>query len=327
VHTRLAGAVTSTLYEALARSQLVQEYTEAFHKATGLALRLAPASGRAKRTTFGRRGNLFCELVNKATGGCPACLRIQAELQECLRKKLAPQQICCPMKLTDLAVPVVVGGEHVATLFGGQVFRQPPKRRDFERATKVLIGWGISPDDLPTLRDAYLQVRFVPDGQFQAMLRLLVLFAENLAESANHCLLGSRTAETAPVTQAKELVQAHLGNPLTMRALAQQVHLSPCYFCRLFRQNTGLRFTEYVCRLRVEHAKRLLWQRSARIADVAMECGFGDVSYFDRMFKKCVGVTPTEYRRPHAGRPGPASRSLGPLGRTAKSSKEKAILP
>jgi AraC-like DNA-binding protein len=225
-----------------------------------------------------------------------------------VREKLAPQKICCPMKLTDLVVPVVVGGEHVATLCGGQVFRQPPKRRDFERAAEVLLGWGVSPDDLPRLREAYFQTRVVSDDQFQAMLQLLMLFAQNLAGSANHCLLASHPAEAAPVTQAKEWMRAHLGDPLTMRAMAQRLHLSPCYFCRLFRNNTGLRFTDYVCRARVEHAKRLLLRCSVRIADVAMECGFGDVSYFNRIFKKCVGVTPTEYRHARARRPTFASQ-------------------
>ena len=231
------------------------------------------------------------------------------------------------MKLTDLAVPVVVEGKHVATLLGGQVLRQPPKQRDFERAVKVLLGWGVNPGDLPVLSDAYFQTRVVPDDEFQAMLRLLLLFAEHLAESANHCLLASHAAEPAPVTKVKELVQAHLSEPLTMRTMAQQVSLSPFYFCHLFRKSTGLRFTEYVCRVRVEHAKRLLLRRSMHIVEAAMACGFGDVSYFNRTFKKCVGETPTQYRRARARRPKHASRSLGPLGCTAKSSKEKAILP
>lgn len=212
------------------------------------------------------------------------------------------------MKLIDLAVPVVVEGKHVATLWGGQVFRQPPTRRDFERATKVLNGWGVSPDDLPALREAYFQTRVVSDDQFQAMLRLLTLFAQNLAGSANHCLLASHAAEAAPVTEAKEWMRAHPSDPLTMRAMAQRLHLSPCHFCRLFRKDTGLRFTEYVCRARVEHAKRLLLRRTMRIADVAMNSGFGDVSYFNRMFRKCVGVTPTEYRHTRARRAGRASQ-------------------
>ena len=206
------------------------------------------------------------------------------------------------MKLTDLAVPVVVEGKHVATLYGGQVFCQPPKRRDFRRASNQLFRWGISPKCLPALREAYFQTRVVSNGQFQAMLRLLVLFAQNLAGAANHCLLASDPAEAAPVTQAKEWLQAHLGEQLTMRTMARQVHLNPCYFCRLFRKNTGFRFTEYVCRARVERAKRLLLRRPGRIADVAMNSGFGDVSYFNRMFKKFAGVTPTEYRRACAGR-------------------------
>jgi len=295
--------VSVTVYTALACLQPVREYTEAFHRATGVALRLAPASSLSKRAAFGRRGNPFCELVNQATGGCPACLGIQQKLQACLRKKLAPQQIACPMKLVDLAVPVVVEGKHVATLWGGQVFRQPPKRRDFDQMADVLIAWGVSRDDLPKLREAYFGTRVVSDEQFQAILRLLMIFAQNLVEAANRCLLTSHAGEAAAVARAREWVQVHLGEPLTMRAMAERARLSPCHFCRLFRRGTGLRFTDYVCRARVERAKRLLIRRTAHIADVAMECGFGDISYFNRVFKKCAGVTPTEYRLGRARRP------------------------
>ena len=124
----------------------------------------------------------------------------------------------------------------------------------------------------------------------------------------------SRPAEAAPVTRARKWLEAHLGERLTMRAVAREVHLNPCYFCRLFRKSTGLRFTEYVCRARIERAKQL-------------SCGFGDLSYFNRTFKKCVGVTPTVYRRARGWRRRGASRGRASQGGTAKSSKKKSILP
>jgi AraC-like DNA-binding protein/ligand-binding sensor protein len=315
----------SPIYAALASSQLVREYTEQFHKLTGAALRLTPASGELKRGTFGRRGNLFCDLLNKAAGGSPVCQKTQAELQKRLDSKLAPQHICCPVKLTDLAVPVVFEGKHVATLSGGQVLRQAPTRRDFERTASVLVDGGISPDDLPKLRKAYFQTRVIADDQFRAMLRLLVLFAENLAESANRCLLAAHGEEAVAVTQAKEWVRRHPAEPITMRAMAQRVHLSPSYFCRLFSKDGGLRFTEYVCRVRVEYAKHLLLPGAGRVGDVAMNSGFGDISYFNRMFKKCVGVTPTEYRHGRGWRPR-RSVVLGHVGGTGDSI-QKAPIP
>ena len=120
--------MNSSVYDALACSQLVRECAETFHTATGLALRLAPAHSVGKWTTFGRRGNPFCELVNKIPGGCRSCAESQLKLQRRLERKLTPQQIRCPMGLTDLAVPVVIGGEYVATLLGGQAFCQPSER-------------------------------------------------------------------------------------------------------------------------------------------------------------------------------------------------------
>jgi hypothetical protein len=58
--------------------------------------------------------------------------------QNCAGKKLVPQQFSCFAGLTDIAVPVVVNGRHVATMMGGQVFRRPPTERDFQMVVKML---------------------------------------------------------------------------------------------------------------------------------------------------------------------------------------------
>src|SRR5207244_539424 len=71
---------------------------------------------------------------------CAACMKIQRELQRRLSRKLAQQEICCFAGMIDLAVPVIVGGQQVATLLGGQVFRQKPGRRQFDRIREASNG-------------------------------------------------------------------------------------------------------------------------------------------------------------------------------------------
>ena len=74
------------------------------------------------------------------------------------------------------------------------------------------------------------------------------------------------------------------------------MHVSPCQFCRVFRAATGLRLTDYIGRLRVERAKVLLANASVGIAEVAYAVGFGSISHFNAVFRRCLEQSPTQYR-------------------------------
>jgi AraC-like DNA-binding protein len=88
---------------------------------------------------------------------------------------------------------------------------------------------------------------------------------------------------------------------LTVRELAERLHISPCYFCKLFRKQTGLTFTEYRTQVRIETAKRLLLNRSRRVSEAAYESGFDSIPYFNRAFRRHVGCSPSEFRVRQAG--------------------------
>jgi AraC-like DNA-binding protein len=73
--------------------------------------------------------------------------------------------------------------------------------------------------------------------------------------------------------------------------------MSPFYFCKTFKKSTGLRFTQYVSRFRVEAAKKLLLNRHYRASEVADEVGFPTVTQFNRVFRRIAGESPTDYRQ------------------------------
>jgi AraC family transcriptional regulator len=79
--------------------------------------------------------------------------------------------------------------------------------------------------------------------------------------------------------------------------LAQQIGFSPYHFARLFRRTTGESPHQFVMRQRVEHAQRLLMQRDAPLAAVALACGFANQSHFTQSFKRQIGLTPRAYRQ------------------------------
>ena len=92
-------------------------------------------------------------------------------------------------------------------------------------------------------------------------------------------------------------IRDHAGKDLTLEVLAQQTGFSPYYFARLFRRTTGETPHQYVRRERLARARRLLESTELSLAEVAAASGFGDQSYFTRVFKRILRVTPAAYRR------------------------------
>lgn len=197
--------------------------------------------------------------------------------------------------MTDLAVPVVVGGEHVATLLGGQVFQQKPGRRQFDRVARQLRKWEMG-DKLRQIKRAYFRTPVVSEKRFQGAVRLLAMLATQLAESATRYLAASQRHEPPSVRQAKKFVYAHAGERVSLRQIADHVHMSKHYFCKIFKQATQVTFSEFVARVRVEDAKKLLADPRLRMAEVADSTGFYSISQFNRMFRRYAGKSPTGYR-------------------------------
>lgn len=282
-------------FEDLVRLPLIREFEAAFCKATGVSLRVVPPDQPKPHLTPEASGNPFCALVGSTPTGCAACLETEVRAQRNAARKLASQQIYCFAGLTVVAVPVIVGGQHVATLLSGQVFRREPTERDFGMVVKML-GGGPNGEWVKKARKAYFETPVVTADRFQAILQLLNLFAQYLADHASRQALACSETEPAAVARAKQFVQSHAEEAFSLAQVVQHVHVDRFYFCKLFKKATGMTLTEYVARVRVEKAKLLLADPSLRISEVVFAAGFGSIPRFNSVFKRHVGTTPTEYR-------------------------------
>ena len=92
--------------------------------------------------------------------------------------------------------------------------------------------------------------------------------------------------------QAIDYIQEHLAQQISLNELANDLGISRYYFCRLFKQSTGLSPHQYVIQQRVERAKQLLLQGKMSIVDIAQACGFTHQSHLNRHFKRLTGVSP-----------------------------------
>ena len=98
--------------------------------------------------------------------------------------------------------------------------------------------------------------------------------------------------------RALAYLKDHAAEPVTLGDLARQAHVSQSHLGFLFRSELGTTFKLLLQQLRIEHAKQLLRDgQRLRITDVALQVGFGDLSHFEKSFRRAVGVSPRSYRR------------------------------
>jgi AraC-like DNA-binding protein len=282
-------------FSDLARLPVVQIYEAAFRKATGVPLKVVPPNAPQQRLSFGPLENEFCTLVASMPDGCAACLETQTRLLRSSGRKMASQQVHCFAGLTVVAMPVVVGGQHVAAIMSGQVFRREPTERDFQMVLKM-VGGNPCREWERKVRKAYFETPVVTAERFQAILQLLGVFAQYLADFAGRQALATTATEPPAVANAKTFVQAHVEEPITLAQVVNHVHVSRFYFCKLFRKATGMTLTDYIVRARLEKAKSLLADPAMRISEVVFAAGFGSIPRFNNVFKRYVGMAPTEYR-------------------------------
>ena len=100
----------------------------------------------------------------------------------------------------------------------------------------------------------------------------------------------------SPVHRAVAYIHEHLGQGLSLQQVARHVHMNSNYFSELFKRETGKNYIEFVTEAKMQKAMTILRETPAKISEVANEVGYEDLKYFNRLFKKFTGVTPSEYR-------------------------------
>jgi len=173
--------------------------------------------------------------------------------------------------VVETRVPVKVGKSMLASLVTGGVRLQPATDAHFMPVAKALLDSDRSAAEIRGAKVHFEQVPVMEPERYEAAVAILRSFSLQLGESAHRVLFAHATHEPEPVRNAKN-------------------------FCKLFKRATGLTFTDFVNRARVEKAKRLLMRPSARITEIAYDVGFQSLSHFNRSFRRIADESPSEFR-------------------------------
>jgi len=263
------------LVEALKQSRFYQEYGEAFTKMTGLALVLMPAAPPAGA----RCGQEAQDHSSRAArweiaGECPV---VNPPADHCFT-----------------IVPVSVKGRVIGYLRTGLMVVHNPTAEQFEDFLRPAGPLGGA--DRESLKNAYFSAAVLTEKTHESAVRLLSFLAQHLGMLSIQVFISPKVAEPSYINQARAYIQEHQSEKIYLAHVASLVNLNPFYFCKIFKRVTGLNFTEYVARVRIEKSKILLANAELAVADVALASGFQTITHFNRVFKKLTGFSPTAFR-------------------------------
>ena len=301
---------------------------------TGTAIITIDYKGAPVTKHSGRTG--FCGVIRENPVSCKRCHRCDALAGLEAVRLGRPYIYLCHCGIVDVAVPVVVGDRYLGAVMFGQV-RIPNEDADGkvdrlvseisrvpegkEEAYKKLLELY---DKIPRMEYSqvvkiaelmedlvgYLverEIRHKNDTQtYQWLLRMneaggsvgVELQELRPPEPVREKLPGQvELSKSSPVYPAVAYIHSHLGEAVSMNAMANLCHLSPSYFSRLFRRELGEGFTDYIGRRKVEQAKWELRNTSKSISQISQELGYMNTSYFINLFKRFEGITPLNYRQ------------------------------
>ena len=231
----------------------------------------------------------FCWIAKSTQCGLDACLRCKQQANEkSITGKIAFGGHCI-YGLYEVAVPVVIEKSTAAIVYVGNAVID--ENRTKEQIRKTCHRTGVSEQVLLSeLQNCELLES--PDG----LLQIGEIVSDYLK------MLWETTSKKKPeshwlVNLMKRYAEEDFSQGICLREIAVTHRMNEKYIGRIFQQKTGQSFHAYCMALRLQKAKQLLLQYDTKIIDIAMECGFDNVSYFNRMFRRQYHMSPTEYRK------------------------------
>ncbi len=224
----------------------------------------------------------ICELVKNMPGGFPKCYRCRNMAIEKALLTQKPFGGICINGIYEYTRPVVEHGNTICIIFIGNIFSEGRG----EKLLQKLLSYDPTLVDSMEKNFSYEQCELL-GSLIESYIRILLQTYPIPDIHSNYEPL---------IENLKRYMEEHLEYDIDITTLAKNFHYNKKYLGRLFKQKTGLSFHEYANYRRIERAKQFLQNSDETVTNIALRCGFNNVTYFCRMFKKNTGLSPTEYR-------------------------------
>lgn len=262
----------------------------------------------------------YCKMIRSVEGLSDRCRKCDSRGGLEAARISKPYLYMCHMGLLDFAVPIVVAGNYTGAVLAGQVIlKDDPEKPDLEKIVDSQ-NMRLDPDLSKKLENLYSMLPVMTRDRIQVIANMTFQITNYIIEEAlikinlNEAWEASLTGVSEPVSAAPlkyntlilkpalEYIQINFEKRISLDEMASLCNISSSYFSKLFNKITGDNFSNYINQARIDRACVLLATTDTPITVIALDLGFEDNSYFDKVFKKLTGVTPSFYKavkRPH----------------------------
>ena len=136
---------------------------------------------------------------------------------------------------------------------------------------------------------------YMRDMKLNSLISELLVFI--MEESWHPSNANSTSLKSAHVVNIKEYLDNNYNKKISLDDLANSFYINKYYMVRAFKAEYDVSIVEYLTRIRIDHAKELLRFTDNSLTDIAEQIGYSDVNYFNRVFSKVEGMSPTKYRK------------------------------
>ncbi|AIQ47178.1 hypothetical protein R70723_15750 [Paenibacillus sp. FSL R7-0273] len=171
-----------------------------------------------------------------------------------------------------------------------------------------LLGWIEELAERWTMADAYSRSRFHSElGDVETVFDTEEFLVRLFMWKQNSSRLSfDQPVQRSEIQKALDYVARHYREPVSVADISDYTAISPNYFSHLFKAQTGINFSDYVTRFRIEKSKQLLRETDKQVGEIAEQVGIPDYKYFARIFRRLAGKTPSQYREEEGFRTGKA---------------------
>ena len=236
----------------------------------------------------------FCRCTRLLQNGKPACEKNhRQDATDLAQSYQKPFFFKCHMGLCELVVPVMKDERLLGLVFLGQCRIEGEDASDeVRRAAQALGG------DPETFAGMYAALPEMKRGDLLAMGNLMSLYFSKLGDvTAFFGHAGITAGQNLPLgRRMANYIERLYAQDLTPQVISERFFINQSYAARVFRRDMGMSMTQYLRKVRLDNAKRLLRNTTISVGSIALNVGCADANYFTRIFTREVGMTPTEYR-------------------------------
>ena len=230
----------------------------------------------------------FCSLIHRESGAGNLCKVSDIEKLNHVRSNAEPIMYTCPYGITEAIVPIIRGDAIEAYIISSMGINED-KINDEEILFTVqsIIKAPLS----AALRSSVESFKHITDRECEGYFSMLKILSEHISA---HKSISFGTESVGRLV--KNYVKMNLSEKLTLKDIARNLHCSTVTLTEHFKREFGFTIVEYITKKRIQQAEHLLLTTKNPLREIAALCGFADVEYFSRTFKKYYGIAPASWR-------------------------------